>query len=224
MEVNELIQIKNQISSLEETINSLKKQINAIDIDRQFYLTAEENLLPGMATKVVYNKNGLITRGDKLDKTDIPNLDIDHIDGLRELINSKISKTEMSRFRSIVDQAIPRKGNITNTGIKINYDDSGYVISSSDLLEEDIPELSIDKIKGLSEALSNISVEAASAIDDEIVHPDISSNTFTKVTFDNHGHIIQGDKLDIDDIPEEILIHLNEIDSNLLSVARDDTV
>lgn len=219
MEPSELVKLSNKVNDLEETIQKLKTQINEINIDRQFYLTAEDNMLPGMATKVVYDKNGLITRGEKLGKNDIPNLDIDHIDGLRDLVNNKVSKTEFSRFRSIVDQAIPKKGNISNTGTKINYDSNGLVISSSDLLLEDIPDIPIDKVSGLSEKLDSISIEAASAVNDEIEHPNVSANTFTKVTYDNHGHILQGDKLSIDDIPQELIIKINEAESKILSVA-----
>ena len=48
---------------------------------------------------LTYDINGLIINGTKLEASDIPEITIDHINGLRRLLDEKIGNTEFERLR-----------------------------------------------------------------------------------------------------------------------------
>lgn len=222
-EQNVLQQFTTDITSLKEDVINIKKVINALKINEQRFVKGNNTIPPGIATKVSYDINGLIINGTKLEASDIPEITIDHINGLRRLLDEKIGNTEFERLRIEASNNVLKKGNIIGYGTKVNYDEHGLVVSVSDLLASDIPEIPISKVDGLSDVLKLLAShhkEDVNVIDDIKVTP----GTYCKVTYDQYGRVTSGYNLSINDIPMELITKINYIESLLPKLVTDDVV
>jgi hypothetical protein len=54
------------------------------------------DIVPGTATKVTYDAKGLITGSALLTASDLPQIDVAHVDGLQTLLDAKMNKTDIS--------------------------------------------------------------------------------------------------------------------------------
>lgn len=86
-------------------------------------------IVPGTYTKITFDKNGLVTRGEPLSFGDLPRTDLDR---------TYISKPSGSR---------------SGTFTKVVVDDNGTVAEGTVLSQEDIPEIPVSKTTGLEAAL-----------------------------------------------------------------------
>lgn len=216
-------QILSDVASLREDVIDIKRVINGLKINEQRFIKANNSIPPGIATKVSYDSNGLITNGTKLESSDIPEITIDHINGLRRLLNEKISNSEFERLRIESSNNGLKKGNIVGSGIKVNFDEHGLIVSISDLLESDIPSIPISKVTGLDDVLKLLEShhkDDTSQIDDISVIP----GTYCKITYDKHGRVVSGSDLTVNDIPIDIITRINWIETMLPNLVTADVV
>ena len=220
MNVDEVIDIKNNITRLGVSIDDITKVIAALKIDKQMVLSANTPIPPSVACRVTYDPKGLILKGEDLRIDDIPELPLGKITGLEKILNRKL---EVDSTKS-VDTTIVRAKIQAGTGIKINYDEDGLITSSTDLLLSDIPDLSIAKIIGLEDRLTFMESQFNNGSDEEVKEETITPGTFTKITYGPNGKIISGCKLSIDDIPMDLIIKLNTIENRIPNLASQQTL
>lgn len=226
MDTNNFKDILNRLTSLEGNYKNLSEKVSRIGIDKQYYLRSNTPITAGTSCRITYDSNGLVLRGDPIRLVDIPNLPIEHITNLQSVLDSKATKKYIDRLRDTILNSIPCKGNATHTGVKINYDDNGYVVSSSNLLPIDIPKLTIDHIEGLSEIITQLTTSPTSPLStiDQFTHSKVSPGTYMKVTIDQYGHVIQGGSLTENDIPQSFNNKINNIESRLITLASQSSV
>lgn len=220
MNPGEIIYIKNRIAFLGESIEDISKVIAALKIDRQLVLSSNKIIPPGVACRVTYDSKGLIIKGEDLRIEDIPELPIEKITGLKKILESKFESSAVA----VKEQVVTRTKIKAGTGTKVNYDDDGYITSSADLLESDIPDLSISKIVGLEDRLNFISSQIGNISKEEIVEEIITPGTFPKITYDKYGRVIKGSKLSMDDIPMDLITKMNIIEDRIPLLASQQTV
>lgn len=221
--------LQKQVEDNSATIDNLKKTVNSLKINDQRRLNSNNPIPPGIACKVSYDANGLVTKGIGLETTDIPDLNIDKIINLKKYLDSKASTKDLELFKkSVTDMIQPtvkNLGEIAGTGIKFNYNSDGRIISSAELLAEDIPMIPISKIQGLSDIINSLTFEESlDSNESTISNIKVSSGVFTKVNVDNYGRVVSGDKLTIDDIPIELINKINYIESKIPYLASQHTV
>lgn len=209
-----------KIAEMEETIRTLQQCVAAFKIDKQLMIKREKLIKAGIATKVVYNADGLIVDVQELLSSDIPTLPISKIDGLSEELNRKIGIDQLSSINTRIDQIL-EPGNTVKTGTKVNIDAKGRVTNVSDLLPSDIPTLPISHIEGLSDKLDEISSSSVTQFQEEYkTEPGIGC----KLEYDNMGRIVKSHPLTIEDLPIDLINKLNEIDSTLLTRVDTNTI
>lgn len=213
-----IAKIQQDLASLSETYNEILTKVRALTINDQLYLKKNTMIPPGIACKVAFDQNGLIIRTDKLSVTDIPELQIDHIIGLRAAMNDKVSRSDFDRLKVDLKEVQVKKGGVVGTGIKVGYDSNGLVVSVADLLAEDIPTLPMNKIEGLSEVIEYLKAQMTCDNSIHVEHPSVVANTATKVTYDEHGHVIHGGKLGMNDLPVDLISKINILESRIPSM------
>lgn len=128
----------------------------------------------------------------------------DRIDRIEETIKN-INQT-INGYN--IDKQYFVKSNNINPGVgtKVAYDSNGLVKSSEPLSQQDIPNLDMDKISGLKDAIDNkVSSADVKGIKnqlDRIYHHTDSVKTGTKVNVDSHGFVNDVSDLTPEDIPE----------------------
>lgn len=213
-------EIMDRLDAIEENIGSINKFMSSLKIDHQTFLKSNNPITPGIGCKVAFDKNGLILRSMDLESSDIPTIPIDKIDGLRDLLLDKINDSDIKRLKdSLIDVLVSSNNIKEGYGINIIRDNNDVTISI-DLIESDIPTLPIRRIDGLREKLELIEsslndIPKEFNIDDFKVEP----GTFPKVTYDSKGRIVSGNKLSVDDIPNEFISRINVLESNIALLA-----
>ena len=203
-----------RIESLEKTVEEMKKTIAAFKIDRQLMIEREKKLKPGMATKVAYNSDGLITGSQPLEPSDIPTIPISKVKGLEEHLSNSVSTDQIKSIKQRLD-GIYANVNTVKTGTKVNVDEHGLVTDVADMTPDDLPNIPIIKVDGLLEALSTIKTEIP-IIKEE---PRIQAGSGCKVEYDNMGHVTKASPLTEEDIPHTILTRIKELNSLISSLA-----
>ena len=187
--------------------SNFSSELNALQIELQSKVPKNSGVPVGTYTKVIVDQNGLVTRGLKLEESDIPNISIQRVIGLEGILGSITRDTPVVKQRRTIE---------SGTGTKINYDKFGHVISSSRLLENDIPELSMSKISGLNKKIDDLMNMMNAGNDDTDIHT-VNPGTHTKVSYDSSGRIIKGSSLEMEDLPVRLLSQLNLMESNQLN-------
>ena len=221
MDTEKLSSLINNVESLKLQINQLTKEINKIKIDGQRYLSVNKSITPGVAAKIAYDTNGLVLKGMKLDPSDIPNLQISQITGLKNILDNIADTSDIKKITSKVEDMIIKKSDTpVNTATKVNYDSNGFVCSGSSLLPDDIPLLPIEKIDGLSDLITSIKSTNNEKITKENSDTNITkSGTYTKVSIDSSGRVINGEKLNTNDLPIDFINRIINLESSILNSA-----
>lgn len=206
-----------RVDRLEGDLVNISTLISRLGIDNQVYLRANDPVSPGIACKVAFDQNGLIRKGYSLDVSDIPDLPIEKILNLRESLDRK---SESSTKRELPSRSAKKE--VVGTGTKVNYDEDGRVVSVSDLLVSDIPDLPIEKISGLVDKLKII--EELHAVDNNPSEFKVPPGIGVKITYDSSGRVLKADRLTIDDVPRELIARLNILESNTLNYASSSAV
>lgn len=213
MNPESIIALQNRIEEVEQVAQEAIKKIKGIEIDNQRKINANVKIPPGIACKVAYDANGLILSGDKLNASDIPTLTIDAIDGLRKALDSKLSESDAKKIQTN-DQQVKKSDKVAGTGIKVNFDENGWIVSVSDLIVDDVPALPIEHIISLREEL-NIIKSTISPVVEVTEVPKIAPGTFPKITYDETGRVLSGSKLTTSDIPIEVIEKINHLEEQI---------
>lgn len=213
MNPESIIALQNRIEEVEQVAQEAVKKIKGIEIDNQRKINANVKIPPGIACKVAYDANGLVLSGDKLNASDIPTLTIDAIDGLRKALDSKLSASDAKKIQTN-DQQVKKSDKVVGTGIKVNFDENGWIVSVSDLIVDDVPALPIEHIINLREEL-NIIKSTISPVVEVTEVPKIAPGTFTKITYDETGRVLSGSKLTTSDIPIEVIEKINHLEEQI---------
>jgi hypothetical protein len=144
--------MEERIAQLESAIAEIQKFMAAFNIDKQIFIH-KDNTTPGMGTKVSVNSDGLVTDVKDLSPSDIPTLPISKIDGLPERLDDTVSRSQMNLLDDKIAKVL-NHGDTIKTGAKVNVDGNGLVNEVMNLSQEDIPQLNMDKINGLAEAIN----------------------------------------------------------------------
>ena len=206
-----------RVDKLEENFGNISTLISRLGIDTQMYIKANDPVPPGIACKVAFDQHGLIRKGYSLDVEDIPDLPIEKILNLKETLDRS---SEPVTKREVPSR--PAKKGIAGTGTKVNYDEDGRIVSASELVPSDIPDLPIEKISGLIDRLSVINhlSESLNNPSEFRVTPGIG----IKITYDSSGRVLRSDRLTLEDIPQELISRLNILESNMLGYAPKSTL
>lgn len=216
--------LQDKMNEVLDSFDEIKQDLNGLKLNEQRYLVSNMPIPPGIACKFAYDSKGLILSASQLVESDIPELDIDHIKGLRTLLNGKISDSELERLQIRINNDIPKRSNkVEGSGCKVNYDKYGFIVSVGDLSKDDIPLLPIEKIDGLQDKLTFIE-SSIKQHTDQVDEFKVTPGVGCKVTYDSKGRIMSSAGLDMNDIPMAIINHLNEIDSKMINFAQSSTV
>lgn len=214
MDLNEL---NGKVNQLEKDVRELITSLSGLRIDIQMAVQRKERIRPGTGCKIYYDSNGLIMKSEDLEAGDIPLLPIEKIDGLLERLQKKSSESKEKHEELKKIKA--------GSGIKINYDEYGRVTSSSEsLLPIDIPELTMNKIAGLEDAIKTIREELNGILNQRKEKYRIAPGTAVKVSYGEDGRIISGSELTMDDIPRSLISKINLIESRIPSLASQEVV
>ena len=225
-----ILELRDKIENLSISVETMKKSINSLKINDQRRVDANNPIPPGIACKVAFDKNGLIIAGIGLELSDIPQLEIDKINNLKQYLDNKASTKDLEKFKvditNMINPTIKTFNEIAGTGIKVNYNSDGRIISSSELLISDIPVLPITKIEGLIDIINDLKSKSISEDNtiEEIPSIKVSPGTYTKVNVDKYGRVTNGDKIGINDIPIEIINRLNSIESRMVNFASQNSI
>lgn len=211
-----LTEIITKLNNLQNQMDDMSKVVNGLKIDSQSYIKSDIKLTPGIACKVAYNKDGVIIKTSKLESSDIPNISIDQVIGLRDQLKSNNSN------KTINTDDILKRSSIYGTGCKVNYDNHGLIINSTELNVEDIPEIPISKITGLQDILDELKSTPNNVLVDN--HQSVVPSTGCKITYDDKGHIQSSTVLSLSDIPNELICKINKVESNLTNLASQESV
>lgn len=153
-----LKEILDNLDEIRSNVKTLERDVSKIKIDLQYCVKSNPSIKPGVACKTSFDANGLVTSGEALSIADLPDISIDNITGLREAIDEVKKPIQPSSGSNAVS---PKAAEnivkvVYDSGIKVAWNKNGQIISHGDLNASDIPELPIDKIKGLPEALQEI--------------------------------------------------------------------
>lgn len=204
---------KERIEQLEKSLASFIERYN---IDKQQYIEKDPSISSGNGTKIYYNDNGLVNHSENLTQDDIPQLDMNKINGLQDVIDQKCDQSTLRHvFEELVDNRISNM-NVTkmepvNSGTKVNVDEFGRVVGLSNLTIEDVPDIPINKVTGLQDCIELIQ---KSTNPSDYSQDDFKTNPGTgcKVSWDNKGRVIGYDKLTIDDMPQEMVERLTRLE------------
>ena len=211
--------LEQRVANIETNIAKIMKLFAAFNIDKQQFVKGNK-IVPGIGIKVAYNADGLILSSGNLETNDIPQLPIDKINGLESIIELKASIVDVQEMRNNLANMYSHTST-AQTGCKVNIDEHGFVNDVSGLNVDDIPQLPIDKINGLIDALNEAKSCVVKNTNDEY---NINAGTGCKITYDEHGRVVSKSELSINDIPSEIITRLNNVESIMLHKADQSAV
>lgn len=215
--------IQRRLLDVESKIQATDKKLTALKIDKQMFIPKSERIKPGIAIKVAYNEYGQITGSSSLETVDIPQLAIEKIDGLSEHLKSSVKTSEIEKLKKEIKSYFTRS-EADITGCKVNVNKNGIVTSVSDLTVEDIPELPINKISGLTNILESLKQSSNSVEMITVNEKIITAGTGCKISFDEYGRVTNSENLSINDLPLELINKIQTIESIIGKTALQSTL
>lgn len=214
-----------RVETLERAIDSLKATVNAVKLDLNERIKSNSTIVPGIATKVAFDEKGLILKGSKLEPSDLPNINIESVIGLKDILDKILSTSDLEKLRNELKSEIKTKSNLpTLTGTKVNVDDNGFVTDVLDLDLSDIPDIPIEKVTGLQDKLDLLESVKSSPVESTSDVNYVSAGVHTKITYDNTGRIVSGEDLTLADIPIELIGRINILENKIVSLAQSSIV
>ena len=128
--------------------------------DKDDYVLGNNAITAATKCKITYDTKGLVTAGDDLAESDIPNL---HLSKVSDVTATATEVNYLSGVTSNVQTQLNNKvaANTAITGAtkcKITYDSKGLVTAGADLAESDIPSLSLSKISDVTATAAEVNV------------------------------------------------------------------
>jgi len=144
MKLSEQVALLNEeITSLKDQISALEKEVSKIKVDTSNFVRAK-NIKAATGIKITYDRNGLVESSSSLKIDDLPSIPTSKVTALQTFLDTqgrKISNLE-KQISILETQRKSEPKPVQNKPITVN----------------DIPELPIEKIKNLKEALDLIKV------------------------------------------------------------------
>lgn len=207
-----------KIKNLNESLSKYAtvKSVNDLSetVDR---LTAKSETVK-TGTKVNVDENGKVNNVSDLLVEDIPELPIDKIESLSDILNE--IKLSLSEKAEPADDKIP-----SGISCKVEYDNTGHVIKSHKLTVDDLPksvQLMMDKFNRVADMLVTTQdiQELKEKIDLKADKVYSSPGTYKSVTVNGNGQFISGNaELTIDDIPSIPIDKVEGLTNALLTKA-----
>ena len=138
-----------------EGLNEILEDIRS-SIPKNVRVDDHKVINPGSGTKVTYDEHGHITGSSNIDMNDIPMEIITKLNELESLIPSLASSKTLESINKTLSKKIDKDGNVEpGTYTKVTINRNGIVTRGSEMTVNDLPEISIEDIKGLYEALKS---------------------------------------------------------------------
>lgn len=221
MNSEQYVELDRRIKELNEKFDGITTLFNKTRVGLNQQKKREDSIPPGVACKVGYDSSGRITRTFDLDASDIPMIPMEHIIDLSEQMEA--IENRIKNMQTGVTQKSDAKSTVAGTACKVNYDQNGHVLGGAGLNVDDIPELPLTKITGLSEVLATMKVPSVYPEEAE-KKPIITPNTACKVTYDQYGRVVRSDALTMNDLPRELIAQINSIDGRVAECATTQSV
>lgn len=189
------------IDGLRKFLNELTRSIDGCKDNTNNTQPIKAGAIVGTGTKINYDTNGIIVSSADLGVDDIPELPVDHIDGLQEILKS--IQTSINPINDKIETTFISSG----TFPKITFDSTGHVVSGCKLSVDDIPMEIITKINMIESMIPELASQLSVDYINRLIHDKLDSNkditpgTYTKIIVDDKGLVIYGDKLTINDLP-----------------------
>lgn len=188
-----------ELESIKSTMDSLVKSVNSLKIDVQKSMPKKAPITPSSGVKINYDADGIVRGSSDLTESDIPKLEIDHINGLREELLGVVTTIEFDKFKESIKKEL-KCGDTAYTYTKVNVDKNGNVTSGGKLIKSDIPNIDISQVEELDTTLASIN-ESISTIRDMIRKLD--SKPKNSVQMNSANGIV--------DVPESIKSEIREL-------------
>lgn len=218
-----IAQLTKDVELLESQVKKLTQELNKLQIDNHSYITTNPSITPGIYPKIAFDSNGLVLKGLSLDPSDIPEISITQVSGLKSILDNIASAADIKKVSADIKSSIIKRSNESiGTATKVNYDANGFVVSGSSLTPDDIPNLPMEKVEGLIDIIDIIKsvTDSASNIQSTRNIDNITkSGTYTKVSVDSTGRVTGGDRLSINDLPVDLINRLNDIELSVVNAA-----
>lgn len=216
MNSEQYVELDRRIKELNEKFDGITTLFNKTRVGLNQQRKREDSIPPGVACKVGYNSSGRITRTFDLDASDLPMIPMEKIIDLSEQMIAIENRIKNMQTSAIQKDDI--RSTVAGTACKVNYDQNGHVLDGAGLNVDDIPELPLSKIIGLSEVLSTMKVPSVypeEAEKKQIITP----NTACKITYDQYGRVVRSDVLTMNDLPRELIAQINAVDGRVAECA-----
>lgn len=128
-------------------------------------VAANTPITEGTHTKITYDAKGLVTGGEDLAASDIPDLDSSKITTLNSYAKGSVAdiatsdslNAALGKLEAKADEKVVANAAITGaTKTKITYDSKGLVTAGADLAEEDIPALHLAKVTDVTATAAEV--------------------------------------------------------------------
>ena len=200
MNSEQYVELDRRIKELNEKFDGITTLFNKTRVGLNQQKKREDSIPPGVACKVGYDSSGRITRTFDLDASDLPMIPMEKIIDLSEQMEA--IENRIKNMQTSASQKDDIRSTVAGTACKVNYDQNGHVLGGAGLNVDDIPELPLTKITGLSEVLATMKVPSVypeEAEKKQIITP----NTACKVTYDQYGRVVRSDALTMNDLPRD---------------------
>jgi len=205
-----------RIKDLDNTLNTKAnvQALQALDDKVERYNKIGE--IEKTGTVVNVDANGRVVSVEDLLPTNIPELPIEKIDGLREILDT---------IPSAPDEPIPHPTIAPGVAVKVGFDEHGHIVATYELGVEDIPESiregissNLSSIKSLNTALTELTNTTQQSLDKKIDKASpVTPGTYTKVSVNKDGVVIDGSMLTQEDIPS---IPIDRVDKLMDALSR----
>lgn len=221
MNSEQYVELDRRIKELDEKFDGIVTLFNKTRVGLNQQKKREDSIPPGVACKVGYDSSGRITRTFDLDASDLPMIPMEHIIDLSEQMEA--IERRIKNMQTGVTQKSDAKSTVAGTACKVNYDQNGHVLDGAGLNVDDIPDLPLTKITGLSEVLATMKVPSIYPEEAEKKQV-ITPNTACKITYDQYGRVVRSDVLSMNDLPRELIARINTMDSHVAECATTQSV
>lgn len=211
-----------RIQGLEDVLSQYDERLS--NFQKSLYQNDDSLGTNGTACKVTYDSHGHVLNGSDLSVADIPQLPIEKIDGLSELmehLKSMIPSNTQVELPNIIQPGF---------GCKVQYDSKGRIISTDELTVDDLPREFVNKINTLESMIVNVPSSKSIQILNQQLSQKVDGNesikggTFTKVRVDSKGLVTQGDQLTTKDLPTLHIDDIQDLSSTLRNKAEQSMV
>lgn len=140
-------------------ISKIQGLQTALSNTRSAYVPESEvfTVKPGTGCRVTWDNKGRVINTDRLHVEDIPSAVLDRINALEHSALNVATVADVNRIDSILVQKIDRVSGKINPGTytKVVINQDGLVVHGTQLTKADLPQVTLQDIPGLSQALSD---------------------------------------------------------------------